>query len=519
MLRQVAELAASELAAAVQSLVAREFLHEAVLYPEVEYAFKHALTQEVAYRSQLGERRARIHAAVARAVERLYPDKLDERAALLAYHWEGAGEALRAAEWHARAADWIGTRDRPERVRHWRQVRTLLARLPESTETIALGVLARRNIIYGWLTLGAREDDAPVVFAEAMPLAERLGDPAPRVRLLTSYGIVRLSLGEMVEGMSHLRESLRLAEESGNPFLRFIARLPLVVGLHATGPLGEALRLSEEAEPLGQGTPELAVEVGSNPLGFLLAHRASVFTHMGRFAEAARTAEHTMERARARGDREVLGIALNATSLLRLMTGERERGLHLARQSVENAEALGTALSRALALGALGRAQVATGRWGEAVETLGAALALMRERRTVLYMELINLALLAEAYLGAGDPARARETMSLALEIGRRRSVPVHDIRALLARARVGLAIEGSEGTAEVEATLSHAATLVAATEAHAYTPFIHLERARLSLLTGDEAAHERALREARRLFTDMGATARAEQVGRALVA
>ncbi len=36
-LRQVAELAASELAAAVQSLVAREFLHEAVLYPEVEY--------------------------------------------------------------------------------------------------------------------------------------------------------------------------------------------------------------------------------------------------------------------------------------------------------------------------------------------------------------------------------------------------------------------------------------------------------------------------------------------------
>ncbi len=443
MLRQVAELAASELAAAVQSLVAREFLHEAVLYPEVEYAFKHALTQEVAYRSQLGERRARIHAAVARAVERLYPDKLDERAALLAYHWEGAGEALRAAEWHARAADWIGTRDRPERVRHWRQVRTLLARVPESTETIALGVLARRNI----------------------------------------------------------------------------ARLPLVVGLHATGPLGEALRLSEEAEPLGQGTPELAVEVGSNPLGFLLAHRASVFTHMGRFAEAARTAEHTMERARARGDREVLGIALNATSLLRLMTGERERGLHLARQSVENAEALGTALSRALALGALGRAQVATGRWSEAVETLGAALALMRERRTVLYMELINLALLAEAYLGAGDPARARETMSLALEIGRRRSVPVHDIRALLARARVGLAIEGSEGAAEVEATLSHAATLVAATEAHAYTPFIHLERARLSLLTGDEAAHERALREARRLFTDMGATARAEQVGRALVA
>ena len=32
-----------------------EFVLETPLYPEVEYAFKHPLTQEVAYRSQLGE--------------------------------------------------------------------------------------------------------------------------------------------------------------------------------------------------------------------------------------------------------------------------------------------------------------------------------------------------------------------------------------------------------------------------------------------------------------------------------
>ena len=64
----------------------------AALYPEVEYAFKHPLTQEVAYRSQLGARRARVHAAVARVIEQLKPDKLDEHAALIAHHWEQAGE-------------------------------------------------------------------------------------------------------------------------------------------------------------------------------------------------------------------------------------------------------------------------------------------------------------------------------------------------------------------------------------------------------------------------------------------
>jgi hypothetical protein len=58
-----------------------------------KYAFKHPLTQEVAYRSQLTERRARVHAAAARAIEELGQGKLGEQAALLAYHWEHAGDA------------------------------------------------------------------------------------------------------------------------------------------------------------------------------------------------------------------------------------------------------------------------------------------------------------------------------------------------------------------------------------------------------------------------------------------
>ena len=81
-----------------------EFLYEAALYPELEYAFKHPLTQEVAYQSQLAERRARVHAAVARALEAMDPAGTGERAALLAHHYEAAGEALPAARWHDRAA-------------------------------------------------------------------------------------------------------------------------------------------------------------------------------------------------------------------------------------------------------------------------------------------------------------------------------------------------------------------------------------------------------------------------------
>jgi predicted ATPase len=79
-LQHVAELPAAEVAAALDALVRSEFLYEEALYPEAAYAFKHPLTQEVAYRSQLGARRAKVHAAVARTIATLYPEQLDQRA-------------------------------------------------------------------------------------------------------------------------------------------------------------------------------------------------------------------------------------------------------------------------------------------------------------------------------------------------------------------------------------------------------------------------------------------------------
>src|SRR5262249_37105580 len=78
LLAEVAELSAEELKASMATLHRAEFVHEQAIYPEAEYAFKHPLTQEVAYRSQLAERRSRLHAAVARAIEELESAKLGE---------------------------------------------------------------------------------------------------------------------------------------------------------------------------------------------------------------------------------------------------------------------------------------------------------------------------------------------------------------------------------------------------------------------------------------------------------
>jgi predicted ATPase len=125
---RVADLAPGDLSGALAGLERAEFIFERALYPEAEYAFRHPLTQEVALQSQLSDRRTRLHAAIARALEALRPDKLDEEAGVLAHHWEEAGDALQAARWHRRAALRTEDTDPSESLRRWHKVRALLVR-------------------------------------------------------------------------------------------------------------------------------------------------------------------------------------------------------------------------------------------------------------------------------------------------------------------------------------------------------------------------------------------------------
>jgi class 3 adenylate cyclase/tetratricopeptide (TPR) repeat protein len=76
-----------ELKSHLLSLQALEFISEKKLFPELEYIFKHALTQEVAYNSLLQKKRKEIHERIGRAIEELYPDRLEEYYELLAYHY------------------------------------------------------------------------------------------------------------------------------------------------------------------------------------------------------------------------------------------------------------------------------------------------------------------------------------------------------------------------------------------------------------------------------------------------
>ena len=67
-----------ELKGHLLNLQGLEFIYEKRLFPELEYIFKHALTQEVAYNSLLLTRRKEIHGKIGRAIEELYANRLEE---------------------------------------------------------------------------------------------------------------------------------------------------------------------------------------------------------------------------------------------------------------------------------------------------------------------------------------------------------------------------------------------------------------------------------------------------------
>jgi class 3 adenylate cyclase/tetratricopeptide (TPR) repeat protein len=93
----------ARLDAALSVLEELEFIYETAFVPEVSYAFKHAITGEVAYSTLLHERRKALHRIVAISMEELYADRLPEHYGMLAHHylegevWEKALQYLELA--------------------------------------------------------------------------------------------------------------------------------------------------------------------------------------------------------------------------------------------------------------------------------------------------------------------------------------------------------------------------------------------------------------------------------------
>ncbi len=77
----------------------KELIYEERAVPEVEYSFKHVLTQETAYQSLSKRRREAFHQKVAEALEEIHEGSLEECYEQLTHHWFRVGNWAKALEY------------------------------------------------------------------------------------------------------------------------------------------------------------------------------------------------------------------------------------------------------------------------------------------------------------------------------------------------------------------------------------------------------------------------------------
>jgi class 3 adenylate cyclase len=115
-----------------------ELLKEAGRQPELEYIFKHELARDAAYATILNRRRREFHLRVARAMESIFADHLEEHAHRLAQHFELAREDQPSLYYYSMAggaAASIGAD--AEAISHYSSALEAARRLGTSDEIIA----------------------------------------------------------------------------------------------------------------------------------------------------------------------------------------------------------------------------------------------------------------------------------------------------------------------------------------------------------------------------------------------
>jgi transcriptional regulator with AAA-type ATPase domain/tetratricopeptide (TPR) repeat protein len=419
------------LAADLGRLQAAEFLFETRLFPEVEYTFKHALTQDVAYgRVKPDERRA-LHARIVNAIETLHRDRLDEHVERLAYH-ATRGEQWAAAVRYARRAG-VKAFDRSanrEAAASFDEALAALAHLPGNADTLAEAIdirLAARSVL---LQLGElRRIERSLREAEA--LATALGDRGRLAWVWTYMTIAHLFAGDPGEALAVGERALALAEDIGDVGLRASARTPLAHACCERGDYRRAVTLYGEAiqalagdrvrERLGQAMP---------PSIYARSISAICLAELGEFAEAERFATEaaTLTRTLDLPFGFVLArIALGHAAVLQRHAEEALAALAPALDIIET-RGLPTwfpwaAALRGYALALSGRADEGTALLDRALERAVALPFLFGHAQWVAW--------LAHAHLLAGRPDTARGLGDEALRLSRQRGTRGYEVWAL----------------------------------------------------------------------------------------
>ncbi len=518
-LELVAELGSGDLGVSLQSLKDGEFIFQQSLYPVSEFAFKHPLTQEVALGSQLHDRRKRVHAAVANAIREAQPDRVDEFAALLAHHYEEAGDTLEAVRWHRRAAERMKGSDESSSVSHWQKVYDLTKSLPQTSEAMEHSLKACDQLLSnGWRT-GLTEEAWEAIGEEGRAVAVKLEDPLGLYAMELGLATVRFLCGYVADAFEPAERALALADEVGDLEDRVESRFILSNLSWHGGRLAESLRFNAEVTELADGDLSLGLDrYGLSVVPWLYGQRGRVELWRGKPAEARSLLHRGMNQSRELGHMEVVNWCLFGLVELSWVTGVDDQTLAHAQRALELGEQVGSPLSENIGYVCMGTAHLVRGDAAAALEPLEVALHNCSERRLLRSWLPWVYSALSDARLAMGETQTAIDMAREGVVFSRRSKSYCFGLLCELSLARALRIHDAAANESEIREGLVHCDELLELSDAVGLLPFIAEERARLAGALGLADANQQ-LHAAQQQYKEIGSTGHAERIARELEA
>lgn len=517
LLLRVSGLAEDEFEAAVSVLRSTDFLQEEAIYPEVEYAFRHPLSHEVAERSQLAAHRRRVHREVARILEEIHADTPGEHAALLARHWDLGEEPERAMRWHQKAAEWIAGSNAPAARGHWERVRELAGKAEDPALGLSLGLQSRLMILeYGWRT-GLEPDEAREMVREGEAWARRHGDPRSMAALYNAFSMPCLfSLGDVRWTRELLDQGLELAQQAGDGVLACATELRMFFLENAIGSVPGMQRAMEAVlRHPDEHLRDASALVGYDVPSAVAVYQGSHHLELGQLDQAVELFRRGAAVAEAAEAREVQCWALSLEAIVHRIRGDASRAVQYGREMLEMADRLENPLSQALGRSDLAAALLLQGEAAAAAALLEELMPLLA--RVHSGFEIDGRSRLALALCALGRLEDARASAQLALDLATARGFRRGAVLARRALAEILLAEGEPASVAEAKRQLDRAEAEAAEIGNGAILPEIDEIRGRIARLEGDETAARGAFERALGGLRGMGATAHVDRLAREL--
>ncbi len=386
---------------ALVNLQGLEFIYEKQLFPELEYIFKHALTQEVAYNSLLSRRKREIHEKIGKAIEELYSERLDEQYGLLAYHYVRSDNKPKAVEHlimaNRKAVNAIAVE---EAKSYFDECMKLLDTMPDTKQTREnrISLLVDSYIVFQLLL---RIPDYHALLTQYEPIVAGIDSAQLQGAFYASMGNCEYLFGSYDSAIQTSRRGAELCELAGDAEGTGRALTCMQMSHLWKGDLERSLALKEDV--LRMSDEQFSV------LRYVRASAAYSLTcaFLGRWEEAVDVSRKAFNIAEESEDSSHISFAAWTMSFAYAYKGDLTRAIQFGEMAVQEAP---TPADKAWAEGVLALAWCRAGKTEKGVPVLEALLPVFKASR-VMVAELPCRLFLGEGYWLEGQLDKGAETL------------------------------------------------------------------------------------------------------------